>query len=363
MRIAQLSSNVEKTPPEAYGGTELIVHLITEELVKRGHDVTLFATGDSETSANLVSVLAEPLRTNQAVLPRQWQAYDIRLLLKLSEMSDQFDVIHNHMGYQALPYLERLHCPVITTNHNPVKDYCRDIYFQYGHMPFVAISNAYRRLNYPERLNYVSTIYNGIDLCQFKTNCPPVKRGDSLLFIGRICYDKGAAAAIEIAQKLDLPIKLAGKIDPADEAYFDRQVKPHLKQGCAEYVGEVNHKQKLQLYKEARAVVYPIAFDEPFGLVMAESLACGTPLMALNRGSVQEVLSDETAIIAQSTDELVRRFPEVLKITSEACQKRVQALFSHERMVDSYLELYSDLLSERRGGDRKWAMHSVQSRQ
>jgi glycosyltransferase involved in cell wall biosynthesis len=347
MRIAQLASSVERVPPEGYGGTEVVVANLTDELVKRGHEVTLFASGDSKTSAKLVSCTKRALRAADEPA-RRWAAYDIATLLKLKEMSWQFDVIHNHMGWQALPLLAELGVPVVTTNHNPIKPYCTPIYLHYASMPYVAISQAYKRLNHPDKLNYVATVYNGIDLDRFRRGNGKTKR-DYLLFIGRLCEDKGTEPAIEIAEKLHLPIILAGKVDTADQDYFEKKVRPHLSASAVRFVGEVNHREKVALYHHAIATVYPVAFEEPFGLVMAESLASGTPVLAFDRGSVREVLSDgDTAIIGKSVEELIDRFPQVRNIRADQCRKRVEQLFSKERMVDAYEEVYRQVIGERR---------------
>lgn len=351
MKIAQLATNVERVPPEGYGGTELVVHLLTEELVKRGHEVTLFATGDSETSATLVSTVDAPLRTDPSQKHTQWAAYDMTTCLKLVAMQDQFDIVHNHLGYHALPFLDTIKPGVVTTNHNPIKDYSKEIYLAYAHQPFVSISDSYRKLNYPDHINYIATVYNGIDYEAFAAQ-KQVSR-DYLLFVGRLSKDKGTAEAIDIAKALKLPMKIAGKIDATDAAYFEAEVKPRLAAyPDAEYVGEVNHEQKRALYSGAIAVVYPINFEEPFGLVMAEALAAGTPVMATDRGSVREVLTDKkTAIIAQSADELIRRFPEIKNIKSEDCVERVRQCFSVRHMVDGYENVYKQL-AEHKGKTR-----------
>jgi glycosyltransferase involved in cell wall biosynthesis len=372
MRIAQLSSNVERVPPAGYGGTELVVSLLTDELIERGHEVHLFGVGGSNTRANLVSVVDQPMRT--ADIPvRRWPAYDIMLLMKLREMRDRFDIIHNHMGWQALPWLAEIGLPVVNTNHNLVKSYCSPIYLGYKYLPYVAISEAYRRLNYPDELNYVATIYNGIDLERLtfedaqdvfhepmmagamtsttrsqtsalsdKTHRANTGRERTyLLFLGRLCQDKGTKEAIEIARKLAMPLVIAGKVDPADQRYFDECVKPFINDDDIKFIGEVNHEAKVSLYRGAVATVYPINFDEPFGLVMAESMATGTPVMAFDRGSVREVLSEgETAVIGKTVDELVSRFDEVKGIRPEKCRQRVEALFSKRQLVDSYEVLY-----------------------
>lgn len=342
MRIAQLAPLVETVPPKGYGGTELVVSLLTDELVRRGHEVTLFAAGDAKTTANLVSVVPAALRLSREIPVRRWSAYAIRSLLELEKRQNQFDIVHNHMGYDALPYLQGLPCATVTTNHNPIKEYCAPIYLHFQGLNYVSISDAYRRLNYCDRLNYVATVYNGIDL-----KCFDYRNGNArsyLLFIGRLCPEKGTLEAIQIARRLGLPLKIAGKIDDADRDYYEQRLKSCIDGSSVEYVGEVGSKEKSQLYSQATAVVYPIAFDEPFGLVMAESLACGTPVMALDRGSVREVLSDgETAVVAGSSEELIERFPEIRTMSSQSCRKRAESLFSKERMADHYELLYEKL--------------------
>ena len=349
MKIAQLATNVERVPPEGYGGTELVVHLLTEELVRRGHEVTLFATGDSLTNARLISTVDAPLRTDPSKKHTQWAAYDMSTCLKLSRMQSQFDIVHNHMGYHALPFLDTMTPSVVSTNHNPIKDYCEDVYFAYSHQAFVSISDSYQKLNFPERMNYVATVYNGIDVEAFQALRD--QHRDYLLFVGRLGYDKGTAEAIDIARALNMPMKLAGKVDKTDQVYFDTEVKPRLAAyPAAEYVGEVNHEQKRALYAGAKAVIYPINFEEPFGLVMAESMAAGTPVIAMERGSVREIISDKkTGIIAQSVDEMIRRFPEIDSMKSEDCVARVRECFSIKHMVDGYEEVYAQLIEKKLG--------------
>src|SRR5271168_680079 len=343
MRIAHLATNVESVPPLGYGGTEIIINLLTEALDSGGHEVTLFASGDSKTKARLISVTECGLRTNPKILQRQWQSFDLQTLLKLKHMKGEFDLIHNHMGYQALPFLDELGVPSLTTVHNPIKPYNYPIYQEFKHMPYVAISDAFRRLNHGELLNYVATVYNGIDLDLYPY--PESGKRDYLLFLGRICHDKGTADAIDIAASLGLPLKIAGKVDEPDRPYFDEQVKPRLS-ASIEYLGEVNHQQKLKLYAGAVALLHPINFDEPFGLTLVESLAEGTPVAAIGRGSIPEVLSDrETAVIGNTKQELIERFGEIEKIEPQSCRRRVQEKFSKERMVDDYLKLYDRLVN------------------
>ncbi|HEY9788122.1 MAG TPA: glycosyltransferase family 4 protein [Candidatus Obscuribacterales bacterium] len=339
-----LAPLIESVPPKGYGGTELVVSLLTEGLVERGHDVTLFASGDSSTSAKLIPCVPKALRTDDGTPPRRWPAYDLCLLIELERRLKDFDIVHNHMGYQALPYLKKLHLPSITTNHNLVKQYCERIYRHCAELAYVSISNAYRRLNMPDYLNYIATIYNGIDTGSYKFN--PHRKGNYLAFLGRISQDKGTKEAIQIAERVGLPIRVAGKVDPADSEYFENEVKPLLKSGRAEYIGELNHDEKTSLLSGALAVIYPINFDEPFGLVMVESLACGTPVVALDRGSVKEILSDgENAIVGRSIDDLVSRFPELDRIPRTACRQSVEQRFSHTRMIRDYEQAYAAILS------------------
>lgn len=343
MRIAQLAPLVESVPPEGYGGTELVVHLLTEELVKQGHEVTLFASGDSHTSARLISGAPEYLRKRENHDRHRWAAYDTNMLLQLRNMKSEFDIVHNHMGWQALPFAETLNLPMITTNHNPLMYYCKDIYLAYRSANYVSISDAFKRFNFGDELNYVATVYNGIDVSLYAT--PRAQRRDHMLFIGRISAVKGAADAIAIAEAVGMPIKIAGKIDVSDQVYYQEKVKPALaKYSGAEYIGEVGPVEKAQLYSEAAAVVYPIAFEEPFGLVMAEAMAAGTPVLALDRGSVREVLSDgETAVIGSSVEELIQRFPEIDGISEQACRERARNLFSKEHMATAYARVYEQL--------------------
>jgi len=342
MRIAQLAPLAESVPPHLYGGTELVVSLLTEGLVERGHEVTLFASGDSVTQAELVSVTKCGLREQISEPIRRWQAYDQRLLIELERRKNQFDIIHNHMGYQALPFLRHFDCKIVSTNHNPIKKYCADIYLHSRNLPFVAISNAYKQLNYPDELNYVATIYNGIN-----TNLYPIYTDTTreyLLFLGRLCEDKGTLAAIEIAQSLGIYLKIAGKVDEADHRYFEEQIKPRIGTNNVQYVGEVNFDQKLDLYSKAIALLAPVNFDEPFGLVLVEALATGTPILALDRGAIKEIVTDkETGIIGKTKEDLILRYQEISRISKHTCREHAIKNFSHSNMISQYEALYKKL--------------------
>jgi glycosyltransferase involved in cell wall biosynthesis len=346
MRIAQLATNIESVPPSGYGGTELVVSLLTDALVDAGHEVTLFASGDSKSRATLASVHDRALNFDNSVQTCHWPAYEMRTLIKLAEMQSQFDVVHNHMGYQALPFLDQLKIPTVTTNHDAIKPFCAPIYLKYAHLPYVAISEAYKRLNYPDKLNYQAVIYNGIHVSEFLSEeDETIQTRKYLLFLGRICRDKGTMEAIEIARKLALPLLIAGRLDEADEPYFRTYVEPYLEPGKIDFIGEVDYTKKLALFRGALAVLYPIAIEEPFGLVMAEAMASGTPVLALDRGSVREVLIDgKTAVIGQSVGELITRFSEIARIDPKECQLRALEMFSVEKMTAAYEKLYHTLV-------------------
>jgi glycosyltransferase involved in cell wall biosynthesis len=272
-------------------------------------------------------------------------------LIELEKRQDEFDVVHNHLGWQALPTLDRLSIPTVTTNHNLIKGYCEDIYLNYKHLPYVALSHSYKTLNHPQDLNYVDVVYNGINCDAYHKESDPDDETarEFLLFLGRLGRDKGTAKALEIAQRLKLPLKLAGKIDDRDQTYFETDLKPHLSTPGVEFVGEAHFAQKLDLLKHAIAVVYPVQFDEPFGLVMAESMAAGTPVMALNRGAVSEIVCDgETGIVCDSVDEMVDRYGELKGISAQACRRRARNQFDQAAMVDAYEALYRKLLAGNR---------------
>lgn len=345
MRIAQLAPLAETVPPKHYGGSELVVSLLTEELVKRGHEVTLFASADSVTTGRLIPCSPTGLRRAHDIPPTRWSAYELKSLLALESMQDHFDIVHSHMGYSALPFLRNLTCLSLSTNHNPVKDYCSDIYLKFQELPFVAISNAYRRLNYPDDINYVATIHNGIDI---SGTVDLGQRRRHLLFLGRICPDKGTVEAVQIAKRLGVPIILAGKVDDNDREYFETLVRPLISLPDVEYVGEVSTSEKARLYASAIATVCPIKFDEPFGLVFAESLAAGTPVMALRRGAAPEVIDDgKTGIVSDTVEQLVNRFGEIENMSRATCRETAKLLFSKERMADQYEALYYQLLVNR----------------
>lgn len=261
----------EQVPPSTYGGTELVVSLLTEELVRRGHDVTLFASGDSITSATLEAIHPQALRLDQSV--REASIYEMLQLSQVYERANEFDVIHSHMGCVALPYTKLVKTPTVHTMHGIFTPDNEKMFVHARRQPFISISNTQRepRLG----LNYVATVYNGVDTSTYRFYAQP-SDPPYLAFLGRLSPEKGTHLAIEIAKRSGWPLKIAGKVDPVDVEYYEQEIKPHIDGEQIQYLGEANHVQKNVLMGNAFATLFPITWREPFGLVMIESMASGT---------------------------------------------------------------------------------------
>lgn len=341
MRIGILGPISWRVPPREYGGWELIVHHLTEGLVRRGHDVTLFATGDSLTRAQLVSVVPRPL-SRDADLRRFAHAYEGLHAATAAAHARELDVLHNHMGSYALCVTAACPIPVITTLHGSgAEEDSRIIYEHYRDYPYVSITDAERALI--PHLGYVATVYNGIDPAQFPFGA---KRGDYLLVIGRMSPDKGIHHAIAVARHSGLPLILAGIVPPENEAYFAAEVAPHLDDQIR-FVGPVNLEQKGKLYAGARAFLHLITYHEAFGLTMVEAMACGCPVVAMNRGSVPELVVDgATGFIVESAEEAVAAVRRCGELDRAACRRHVERHFTAERMVSGYEAAYRAALDE-----------------
>jgi len=343
MRIAQVAPLIESVPPKNYGGTERIVHYLTEELVRCGHKVTLFASGDSVTSARLIAPCRRSLRLNERC--KDPIAREVLLLDHVIEHANEFDLIHFHTGYLQFPVCRYLPVPHVTTLHGrldvpdlvPVFDRFRDA-------PVVSISDAQRQPL--PHANWQATIYHGMpaDLFQFQSGS-----GNYLAFLGRISPEKGIERAIEIAKRVEMPLKIAAKVDRADRRYFKRAVEPLLNQSGLEWIGEISDQQKNEFLGNAYALLFPIDWPEPFGLVMIEAIACGTPVIAYKSGSVPEVMEDGvTGFVVTELDgaiEAVRRVPE---LDREACRKVFEKRFTATRMANDYINIYERLVRQRR---------------
>ena len=344
MRIAQVASLWEPVPPTGYGGTELIVSLLTDELVRRGYEVKLFASGDSTTLAELQSGCSKSLR-GMGSTDQEYSAYEQWQLGKVYQQADNFDIIHSHMGHTALPYANFISTPIVHTLHGIFTPLIEPLFGQNRHQNYVSISNAQRR---PELgLNYVATVYNGIDTSLFEFRAQP-DEPSYLAFLGRFSPEKGPHLAIEIAKQAGWPLKMAGKVDPGDQAFFEQKVTPLIDGQQIEYLGEVDQAQKCNLMAGAMATLFPITWREPFGLVMAESMACGTPVIAMALGAAPEIIVDgETGFLCHTVDQCVAAISHIPALDRHACRAHVVQNFSVRRMVDDYEAVYRQILAKR----------------
>src|SRR5579871_243029 len=348
MRIAQLAPPLEKVPPAAYGGTERVIHTLTEELVRRGHQVTLFASGDSETSAHLVPVCEQALWRRQGAYRDLISAWSVAVG-KAQRHLGEFDVVHSHLDHFGFSLARLPGPPVITTLHGRLDlPELQLVYDEFNEVPLVSISNAQRR---PVAwANFVATVYHGIDLQDFSFNPTP---GDYLAYLGRLSPEKGLHAAIAIARKAGVPLKVAARMplpfrdDPnvrADWDYWEQVIRPLLGSDV-EVVGEVSGTQKSDFLRHAAALVFPIQWPEPFGLVLAEALACGTPVLALRQGSVPEVIRDEiTGFIGDTEDDLVRAVDQLGTIDRSTCRQEAERRFAPATMAEAYERVYERLI-------------------
>jgi glycosyltransferase involved in cell wall biosynthesis len=339
MKIAQIAPLMESVPPQLYGGTERVVYHLTEELVRKGHDVTLFASADSLTSARLVSCASQALRLNDAV--RDHIPHYMIMLDKLYRCSHLFDVIHFHIDAFQMPLFRDLATKTVTTLHGrqDLPD-LQCLYQAIPEMPLVSISNAQRR-PIPDA-NFAKTVYHGLPLDLLSPTYEP--RGGYVAFLGRISREKRPDRAIEIARALGLPLKIAAKIDKVDEAYFREIIAPLLDQPNVEFLGEIGDREKAKFLGEALALLFPIDWPEPFGLVMIEAMACATPVLGFDCGATSEIIDDHvTGRLVTSLDEAIRTLPEVMRLDRRTVRRRFEERFSASRMADEYLEVYRRL--------------------
>lgn len=347
MKIAQLSPVEERVPPPKYGGTELVVSNITEELVRRNHTLELFATGNSVTSATLRAIFPEPVRTDLTEDPSQHlrEAYKYLSIGKAIEMmvGEDFDIAHNHIGWRILPFCHLFNFPVVTTLHGPLDvNYQQVVYGQYSNHPFVTISNSQRKPL--EHLNFVATVYNGIDIKKFEYNKNP---SDYVAFLGRMSPEKGPKQAIEFAKATGMKLKMAAKVDIVDQRYYDKELSSLIDGEQIQYIGEVDHAGKNELLKNAKALIALIQWEEPFGLFFVEAMACGTPVIATRRGSVPELIKDgETGFIVEGVDEAVKAWANIGRINRMACREHVDKNFTVEKMVDGYERVYERVIKD-----------------
>ncbi len=345
MKIAQVSPLFESVPPKLYGGTERVVSFLTEALVDLGHDVTLFASGDSVTRAELVPCTRGALRLDPHC--KDDLAHHVRMLETVFRRADDFDVIHFHLDYLALPLARRCGVPCVTTEHNrlDVAD-LGPLFRTYSDAPLVSISDS-QRAPMPFA-NWRGTVYHGLPPQQFTFQ--PKSKG-YLAFLGRIARDKRPDLAIEIACRLDMPLKIAAKIGDHDRPYFEREIEPLLADPRVEFVGEINEQGKNEFLGNAAALLFPIDWPEPFGLVMIEALACGTPVVAFRRGAVAEVMEDGVSgFVVDNVDEAVDATRRALALPRVGCRDYFERRFLARRMAQDYVAVYEALVAQRRAG-------------
>lgn len=349
--IGQIVSPFVPVPPHEYGGTELIVSLLTEQLVKNGHDVTLFASGDSQTAARLESIFPQALDTKRleeqfspSAKKLEW-LQSLPLISHISfamERATNFDIIHNHSHYFPLFFEQSLHVSMVHTYHGDFSSACqspieRMLLEKYQTSKWVAISESQKR-TCPLPLNFLGVVYHGIDVTEYEFSA---NHEGYLVWLGRITEKKGILDAVEVAKRVGKKLVLAGVVLPGDKMFFEEKVLPVIDAKQIEYVGPVNHIQKVALLKDALALLYPISWEEPFGLVMIEAMACGVPVVAYKKGAVPEVVIDgQTGFVVSGKEEMIQAIGKLSGIDRGACRLHVEQNFSVERMVASYEAIY-----------------------
>ncbi len=343
MRIAQVAPLYESVPPKYYGGTERIVSYLTEELVRLGHEVTLFASGDSETGARLVAACRRSLRLDKRCVDRM--AHHVLMMERVLQRADEFDIVHFHIDYLHFPLSRRRALAHVTTLHGrlDIPDLV-PLYREFRDMPVVSISDAQRKPL--PRANWQATVYHGLprDLYRFRPQA-----GRYLAFLGRISPEKRVDRAIEIARQVGIPLKIAAKVDRVDRDYFEAVVRPLLRGPLIEFIGEIGEGEKDEFLGNAYALLFPIDWPEPFGLVMVEAMACGTPVVAYRHGSVPEVMEEgRTGFIVESLEEAVAAVRRVPELSRARCREVFDERFTSTRMAEDYVRVYESLAGRRR---------------
>jgi len=341
MKILQIAPLWEPVPPPAYGGTEAVVYLLVEELVRRGHDVTLCASGDSNTSAKLQACYPVSLRTADHLEDRG--PYSLQHSAMALRDASEYDIVHNHAGEEVMAMSQLVRdVPMLTTMHCLMTPDTKFIWDNYrGHYNTISWSQ-HRNMPPVRGPRFAGVAYNGIDVASFPFQ---EKKEDFLLFMGRISPEKGPHLAIEVARRTDKRLVMAGKVDQADEKFYAEVVAPLIDDRKVVYVGEADGGMKRDLYRRASCVLMPLTWEEPFGLVMAESLACGTPVVALKRGAAPEIIQDgETGFVVETVDEMVEAVGRAAEIRPLDCRRHVERRFDATVMADAYLRLYEGIL-------------------
>lgn len=341
MKIAQVAPLWERVPPPSYGGIELVVSRLTDELVHRGHDVTLFASGDSQTEARLEAVYPRALRLDPNV--KEYAVYEMLELSQVYQLAAQFDIIHSHVGISALPLASLVSTPTVHTLHGSFTTDNRNVYTHHQKQSYVSISNAQRQVN----LNYVGTVYNGINPADYPFVAQP-QDPPYLAFLGRFSPEKGPQHAIAIAKQTGWRLKMAGKVDVVDSKFFDSEIAPHIDGQQIQYLGEINHAEKAELLGNATITLFPITWLEPFGLVMIESMATGTPVIGINLGSVPEVIAHGVSgFVCPRYEEMAAMISQALQLNRHKIREFVENKFSVTQMVNGYEMVYDQIIQNR----------------
>ena len=354
LKIAQVSPLWYPVPPKGYGGTEWVVSKLTEELINRGHQVTVFASGDSKTKAKLVSVTKKNLYSMG--VPWLFDSWNITNLIEAFSRAKDFDIIHTHIDVYDPIFRAQCSTPSIATLHNPFwpkgkkgkgKWYAYHgrelLYNRFPKLPYVAISDNYRE-QCRSKIKFVKTIYHGIDISKLKFN---PNGGDYFVWFGRFAENKGAHIAIKIAKKLGLKLLLAGKaVSPENKKYLEENIKPSLTKNI-KFIGEITEKEKPAFLGNAKAFLYPLQWEEPFGITMIEAQACGTPVVSFARGSVPEVVKDKkTGFVVKTENEMLKAVKNVSKISRKECRKWTEDNFTIQKMTEKYEEVYYQLINK-----------------
>ncbi|MHB8760879.1 MAG: glycosyltransferase family 4 protein [Coriobacteriia bacterium] len=342
MRIAQVAPLAESVPPKYYGGTERVVSYLTEELVRQGHQVTLFASGDSVTAARLVPGRPHAARSREH--SQDGMPYEVLMLEQVCRHADEFDMVHFHTDFAHFPLMRRLPFASLTTPHGRLDiPALAPLYREFSDLPVVSVSNAQR-----EPLpwaNWLATIHHALP-----PDCYSLREDDGsyLAFLGRLSPEKRVDEAIEIAKRADIPIRIAAKVDPADEEYYEAVARPAMRHPLVEFVGEIGDHEKQEFLGGALAMLFTIDWPEPFGLVMIEAMACGTPTIAYRRGAVPEVMEEgRTGFVVDGLDEAIIAVNAVGGVDRPACRDVFERRFTVERMAREYVRVYERIADRR----------------
>lgn len=343
LRIAQIAPLWIPVPPRTYGGIELMVHNLTEELVRRGHDITLFASGDSRTSARLVSPLDKALWLQKDL--KNPHAAIIKMLQMIRERASEFDIIHNHFNFFMFPLATMPNMPpILTSIRRPLDSFYNEAIKSFPSIYFNVLSEDAKKSAEEFSIPIADVVNNGIEIEKYSYNATP---DDYLLYLGRINREKGIITALRVAKAIGKRLIVAGNIvSPAEWLFFMQEVQPQLNEENIKFVGQANFQEKIDLLRNAKAFLFPIAVREAFGNVMIEAMACGTPVIAFNRGSVSEVVADgKTGFIVDTEEEMIEAVEKISNIERQECRKRVEERFTLRNMVDKYEKLFAKIIS------------------